>query len=44
MSMTTILQKIELLMFNNLISDNNIIEDDGTYNIPSENHNNQIYS
>ncbi len=42
--MSTILQKIELLMFNNLISDNSIIEDDGTYNIPMENHNNQRYS
>lgn len=44
MSMTTILQKIELLMFNNLIGEDNIIDDDGAFNIPMEKDDNQRYS
>tara|TARA_B100001094_G_C18194018_1_gene809320 strand:+ start:5210 stop:5629 length:420 start_codon:yes stop_codon:yes gene_type:complete len=42
--MDTILQKIELLMFTNMIQDGHIIEDDGTYNVPMENKTNLRYS
>lgn len=42
--MDTILQKIELLMFSNMIQDGHIIEDDGTYNVPMENKTNLRYS
>ena len=42
--MDTILQKIELLMFTNMIQDDHIVEDDGTYNVPMENKTNLRYS
>lgn len=44
MSMGTILEKIDFLIFNNLIGEGNIIEDDGAFNIPMEKHDNQRYS
>ena len=42
--MDEILHKIELFMFYNMITDDHIIEDDGTYNVPMETHNNQRYT
>ena len=42
--MDEILHKIELLMFYNMISENHIIVDEGTFNLPMENHNNQRYT
>ena len=44
MSMKTILEKINLLIFNNLISEGSIIVDDGTFNVPMEKNDNQRYS
>ena len=42
--MENIVSKIEFLMFNYLIADDSIISDEGTFNIPMQNHNNQRYS
>lgn len=43
-NLSDIQHKLELLMFNSLIAENNIIEDDGTYNVPVEGHNNMRYT
>ena len=42
--MDGILHKIELFMFYNMVVDDHIIQDDGTYNVPMENHNNLRYT
>lgn len=43
-NLSDIQHKLELLMFNSLIAENHIIEDDGTYNVPVEGHNNMRYT
>jgi hypothetical protein len=43
-NLSDIQHKLELLMFNSLIAENHIIEDDGTFNVPVEGHNNMRYT
>ena len=43
-SFDSILHKIEVLMFYNMVADDHIIEDEGQFNIPMENNNNVRYT
>lgn len=43
-SLSDIQHKLELLMFNSLIAENHIIEDEGVDNVPVKGHNNMRYT